>query len=83
MEALSAGRFVIASKPAGEELIENMNTGLVVEAANINQLKEAVEYSLGHYNEIAEMAKAARNYALSHFDIEQNVLAMEKIYTSL
>lgn len=83
MEAMAAGRAIIASEPAGEELIKNKLTGLLVAPGDTEIIITALNYALSHPEEIRTMASAARSEALKHFDIVTNVGALEKIYESL
>lgn len=83
MEALCAGRLVIASIPAGEELIEDKRTGLLVRVAHVDDIVDALHYSFAHIAEIQSIARDGRVYGLKHFDIHLNVLSIEQVYTSL
>jgi len=80
MEALCAGRFVIASEAAGEELIVNKQDGLLVHSKNIEDIVAALHYSFAHSSEIEQIATSARLMALHNFDIRNNVQKIADLY---
>jgi|GEM_PF-854439 len=80
MEALCAGRFIIASKPAAEELIEDGISGKVVEVCNVDDIIKALQYSFDNELEIERIAATARINALKTFDIRLNVEKLSRIY---
>ncbi len=83
MEAMSAGRLVIASEVAGAELIEDSVNGLVVKANEPDLLAQAIMWSMDHTVEAQEFALHARDKAVKNFDIHVSIAKLEKVYESL
>jgi glycosyltransferase involved in cell wall biosynthesis len=80
MEMMSAGKLIIASKIAGEELIKDKKTGLIFKTKDFSELKEKIEYVFSHKEELKEIALAGQKYAIEHFDLENNLKKVEKTY---
>ena len=80
LEAMSAGRPVIASRVGGiPEWLEDGKTGFLVEPRNPKQLAEKIIYLLSNRKLLQEMGKNARKRA-EQFSIEKHVNEIEKIY---
>lgn len=80
MEAMAAGRFVIASPAAGEELIQDKKTGIIVSVHQYKELAEAVRWVWQNREPAKTMVLAGRDYARENFSIEKNISALEKLY---
>lgn len=83
MEALAAGRLVIASAPAAAELIIDGQTGLVVKPADSQSLINKLEYIFNHQSPVKDLARQARDYAENNLAIELNVKKLAKIYLAV
>ncbi len=77
MEALAAGRLVIASPAAGEDLLEDKITGMI---ASPQELVRVLPGVFEHPKEAWKIAEAGRNYAKENFGIANNFAALEKLY---
>jgi len=83
MEAMAAGKCVLASVPAGEELIDGGRTGMLVAEGDARALKDALQY-LYSYPEIGrDMGARARETAREKFDIKNNVEEIKGLYKFL
>lgn len=83
MEMMSAGRPIVATEPAGRELLQDKVTGLVVPAKDSNKLAQEISYVVGNQKEAILFAKKAREFANKNFDISKNVLGLQNIYKDL
>lgn len=83
MEAMAAGRLVIASRPAGEDLIKNQQTGLLVSAKNVNELAEVLKWVMANKDQAQMMADAGRKYAINNFGLEKNVERLKQVYKEI
>ena len=77
MEAMAAGKLVVASPAAAQELIQDKITGLVASPA---ALASILQWVFEHREEARAIAAAGRKYAKNTFDIKNNVRAIEEIY---
>jgi glycosyltransferase involved in cell wall biosynthesis len=75
---------VVASKVGGvpEAIIDN-ETGLLVEPKNIEQLKNALLVLIKNEELRKKMGKSGRKFVLERFNINDNVLQIEKIYNKV
>lgn len=80
MESMTAGKAVVASLEAGQGLIENNITGLLVRPGSVGDLFGALESLSVDHKKIKLLGNNARAYAKKYFDIKQNTLAVEKVY---
>jgi len=83
MEAIAAGKPVLATFPAAEGILEDTNTGYIVSPADPQMLRVALERILSHTDEAIQIAKAGRKKALKDFDINKHIERIEKIYHSV
>jgi len=83
MEMMTAGRPVVVTPPAGEELLENKKNGYIVPIKDIQKLAEIITYIANNKQEAIEIAKKARDCASKNFDIKKNIIGLEKIYDNL
>ncbi len=79
MEAMAAGRLVIASTAAAEEVVSDSRTGLVVEPT-AESVAAALEFSFEEPAACRMLASAARRQAIDHFDIAGHVRVLEALY---
>ena len=80
IEALSAGRILVASKIGGlPELVEHNKTGILVAAGKSNALAEALIEIFSSKDKMNEMSKAAREKS-EEFAIERHVMQILKYY---
>lgn len=83
MEAMAAGRCVVASEAAGAELIENGKTGIVVPVEDVQALADALRRLLMNPAEVARIGAAARIHAREHFGFDAWLVAMDELYQSV
>ena len=86
MEAMAAGRVIIASNPAGEGLIEDMKTGIIIKAECRMQnaeLVDALRWVGTHRMEAKTMAENARQHATEYFGIEKHLQMLTGVYCEL
>ena len=81
MEAMAAGRLVIASDAGGLlELITHEKTGLLTPAGDVAALRDTLRnLFLGKY-QIQKVAETGRRYAEEHFSIADMVRKYEAVY---
>ncbi len=80
METMASGRPVLASWQAGEELIQNNETGLVFNYEDTGEIVEKIKYIWENKDRAKEIGLTAREYALENFDIKENMKELEKLY---
>ncbi|HSW96462.1 MAG TPA: glycosyltransferase family 4 protein [Candidatus Saccharimonadales bacterium] len=84
LEALSVGRPIIGSNIGGiSEIIKNNQTGVLVEAGNMNQIVGAIEKLVENKQVVETMSMNARLYAEKYFDIRKHITQLEKLYSQL
>lgn len=84
VEAMSCEKPIVASSAAGlSEIIENFNTGLIVEKNNPEAAANAIHYLLKNPQIAYQISKNARQKVLELYDIEKNVNAMLSLYSSI
>jgi len=83
MEAMAAGRCLVASVPAAAELVEHEKTGLVVPAVDVHELAHALRRLLLDRPLIARLGNAARDQAREHFGMDAWVAAIDALYASV
>jgi len=83
MEMMSSGRVVVATPPAGEELMVDQKTGYLVPSKNSVKLAEKLVYIVENREEAKAVALEARKVAKENFDIMKNVQGLENIYDKL
>ncbi len=81
MEAMAAGRVVIASRVGGLlECVRDKETGYFVPPENETVLAEMLEYVCTHKTEATQTAHRAQEYARTHFDAARMVADYEALY---
>lgn len=84
MEAMAAGRPVIASRVGGiAEIVIDGETGTLVDCSDVNELAAAIEFACEDHAHLRRHADAARTYALLHFQIQDMVREYETLYLRL
>jgi glycosyltransferase involved in cell wall biosynthesis len=83
MEAMSAGRLVIASEAAAKELIVEGVTGRVFSAGDVPQLREIIKGILLNRERAKQLAEAGRNFAKQNFAIEKNFMYLKELYNNV
>ena len=84
LEAMSAGRAVIASAVGGtKELIEQGRTGVLVPAGDPAALAKEILNLLEHPERRAQLGRAARAHVEAEFSIEASVARMQALYDEL
>lgn len=80
LEAMQMGRPVIASSVGGlPEIIVDQETGVLVPPKDPLALANAIQTLLNHPEKMIEMGQKGRLRASSHFTLEQNLTAYEKL----
>ncbi|MFA7653482.1 MAG: glycosyltransferase family 4 protein [Candidatus Magasanikbacteria bacterium] len=82
IEAMASGRCVLATDPAGEELIVQNKTGLLVPPADLDALAEAIKFLYAHPEAGRLIGENARAYAQENFGIEKNIESLIGLYLS-
>ena len=80
MEAMAAGRPVLATDAAAAGLIEHKHTGYVAKAGDVGSLQFALEAILSHADKAKSVAQAGREHALAEFGIERHVKSVADVY---
>ncbi len=84
MEAMTAGRLVIATRVGGlPELITHKNTGLLSKANNPTSFSKQILWALKNEKKAVKIASQGQKYAKENFAIEKMVSSYEKIYENL
>ena len=80
-EAMFTGKVVIATNVGGNpELVQNGQTGILVESDNHKQLYEAIKKLKNDPSSLKIMGTEARQYALKNFSLEPMIKGYEQIY---
>lgn len=83
MEAMAAGRLLVATQTAGAELVEHGENGHLVPVKDSAELARVIKYYFEHPEEVQRLTRNAREYACRHFDVKDNVAGVEEIYDEL
>jgi len=83
MEAMAAGRLVVASQAAGEELIRDGVTGLVFKNNDYQDLARVLHYAFTHREKVKQIAVRGREQALREFGLEKNIKKVEVLYENV
>jgi len=83
MEMMTAGRPIVTTPPAGDELLKDKESGYIVPVKDAQKLVEAIDHIVANQQEAIEIAQEAREYASKNFDIINNVLDLQSIYNNL
>lgn len=84
-EAMATGKVVIASRVGGHpEVVTDLQTGLLVEPASPVALRGAIETLLADQTGLmSRLQSAARQEAVSRFDVRDTLNRMEEIFCNL
>lgn len=80
MEAMTAGRVVVGTPWALENLAHNKQTGLVVKTGDVESLVEVLGFCISNPDVLEEMGDKAREVAREKFGIENNFELIKEIY---
>jgi glycosyltransferase involved in cell wall biosynthesis len=80
MEAMTAGKLVVASDTAGEGLIIDGKTGLLVPTGTTNALADVLEHVLNDKERFEDIGKNAREFAKDTFGIKKHIVELEEVY---
>jgi len=84
LEAMAAKCPVIATKVGGvNEMIEDGQTGFLVESKNKEELAKKIAYVISHPTEVEQINQNAFEFVTANFSIEKMVSETEKIYEDL
>jgi glycosyltransferase involved in cell wall biosynthesis len=83
MEAMAAGRCIIASDAAADGILEHGTTGIVVPAGDAAMLEAALRTLFASPQNVIAYGAAARTYAREHFDHQAWIAALDTLYQSL
>ena len=83
METMAAGRCVLTTYPAGQELIKHKHNGYLTKAADVSGLEKALRDLLINKNDRLEIGKQARIHAEQNFGMDKHIVGLEKIYDKL
>jgi glycosyltransferase involved in cell wall biosynthesis len=84
IEAMAAGKPVVASKiPPLTEIIEDGETGLLVEPGDARGFANAIVWILSHTDQAEQMGKRGQERARSHFSAERMADETLSLYSAL
>lgn len=84
VEAMAMGVPVVATDVDGfKEVVEDGETGIIVERGNIQKIAEALERLICDRELRSEMGNRGRKRVENFFDFDKNVDTMEKIYREM
>lgn len=84
VEGSACGKPIIASQVGGlSEVVIDGKTGILVQSENVTELKEAMLRLINNPEERASMGQAGREFVVTHYNWQENVSQMEKVYRGL
>jgi len=83
METMAAGKCVLTTNPAGDELIRDKETGYLIPAKDVDALFEALRYLFENKGERDVVASKAREYSKENFGLGKNIDGVESVYSGL
>lgn len=83
MEAMAAGRVVVASETAAEDLVRSGETGYVVPVGNVEGLVTALHDACTNNDQARAFAVVGRAFAKEHFSIAKHLAAVGEVYRQL
>lgn len=84
LEGMSYGIPVISTNVGGiPELIKNQYNGLLIPPGNVQEIKKSIEFYLANPNLISEHGKNARETIMKHYEINREMIKLDKIYKEL
>jgi glycosyltransferase involved in cell wall biosynthesis len=83
MEMMAAGRPIVTTPSAGDELLQSGQEGLIVPSKDVEKLVEAIKFLAENKKEAIKFATKARLKAKENFGINKNVEGLENIYKAI
>lgn len=84
MEALAAGRLVVASAVGGiSEILEDNRTGYLLPVGEVEAWQNKLKSIFDHPDEMQEIVEAGKNHACDNFSLSEMVRSYEDVYTNL
>lgn len=84
VEAMSAGRIVIASNAGGlAEVVKDGKTGFVAKAGDVNDFAKKIKFVFENFDKSIAIANNAQRLAVKEFSIKNMVEKYENIYQNL
>lgn len=84
VEGSACARPIIASNVGGlPEVVVDKETGLLVPPGNVEELASAMEFLTLHPEERNRLGQAGREFVLKHYNWQENVSEMERVYLEL
>ncbi|MSU75693.1 MAG: glycosyltransferase, partial [Candidatus Magasanikbacteria bacterium] len=84
VEALAAGRIVIASHVGGlPEVVRDGESGLIFSPVTPAALAERLEWCFEHPEEAAPLARAGQAYVAKYFDVKEMAEKYQVVYRSV
>lgn len=78
MEMMLAGKLIIASQIAGEELIKDNKTGLLFANEEFLKLREKINFVFKNREEAKKIALSGQEFAIKNFSLEENLKKIEE-----
>jgi len=82
MEAMAAGKAILTTKIAGEELIDNGHTGMLVAEGDVGAIKDAIQYLYSRPDVGRGLGAKAHAHAKENFSIEKSIERIGDLYLS-
>jgi glycosyltransferase involved in cell wall biosynthesis len=83
LESLSSGLPCIVSDiPGNRDCIENMETGIIYQSQNHQELAQAIYSLTSNETLLSKMSENARNTAISEYDISTRLRIIESLYNA-
>jgi len=84
LEAMAAGKPIVATKVGGiPEVVDNGSDGILVAAANVAELNEAIVSLIQDERKRKEMGRNARRKVVDFFNLDKAVRQLEDLYEKL
>jgi glycosyltransferase involved in cell wall biosynthesis len=84
LEAQAMGKPIIATRVGGlPEIVQDRETGLLVDPGDAKGLAEAILWVLDHPREAREMGWRGREHVVKHWSLEATVDRTDKVYREL
>jgi len=81
MEAMVAGRLIVASNTGGlKEIIQDKKTGLLIEPGNVGEWTKALSAIINNPEMCKPIALAGQNFARDNFGLEKTIEQYQKVY---
>jgi glycogen(starch) synthase len=84
IEAMALEKLLIISRvSAVEDQIKNYETGIIITPRSVDDLYDAMKYTVDNPQKWEEIGKKARTYVLENLNIEKVIKGYEDLYTEL